>query len=316
MYDKVAMDGILNINKPQGMTSYQVVSAVRRLTGARAGHAGTLDPMATGVLLVCIGRATRVVEYLVDSVKGYRAGITLGVTTDTEDAEGKILERRPVPPLTRSDVEALLRSFEGEHRQLPPFYSAVKHRGKPLYYWIRRGEQVDRKARTIYIYRLALLVFNPAASPQLVLEVRCSRGTYIRTLAVEIGRALQCGAHLSSLVRLYVGPFTLEQSCSLDQLNDASEVGRYLQPLDSALGHFPALVLADRTLQDLRNGKVVHLERAKEIEQIAGNKSKDRFLLRAYDAAGSFHALVNGIRRQEGLILKTKKYFKPERENT
>ena len=200
------MDGLMVINKPPGLTSHQVVQEIRRLfPGVKAGHAGTLDPPAAGILLICLGKATRIVEQLMDMPKGYRAEIELGATTETGDAQGEILERFEVPPLDPDQVARALASLTGDQEQVPPNYSAIKYKGKPLYYWTRKGIKVETKPRVIHIYRLELMGCNYPHRPHLLIEVECSRGTYIRTLAEQIGERLGTGVCKLS-VRLFWGP--------------------------------------------------------------------------------------------------------------
>lgn len=207
--------GILNINKPQGMTSHDVVNIVRRVTGIRkVGHAGTLDPLATGVLLACIGRATRLSEYLTASEKSYSATVRLGIETDTYDADGQTLISKPVS-VNKDDVENTLRSFQGAIAQVPPMYSAIKQGGQPLYKLARRGETAERKARSINISHIAMTDWSP---PDFRFEVTCSPGTYVRSLAHDLGQNLACGAHLTQLTRTRSGQFTLKDTVPLDDL--------------------------------------------------------------------------------------------------
>jgi len=246
-------DGILNLNKPEGPTSHDVVNRVRALTGVRrVGHAGTLDPLATGVLLVCVGRATRVVEYLMAGRKTYRARVRLGITTDTYDAEGQVVREMPVE-VTRAQLEAALSRFRGQIEQRPPVYSAVKRKGTPLHRLIRQGQEVERhslKPRQVEIFQLELVAWEP---PECVLEVVCSPGTYVRALGHDLGQALGCGAYLTELVRLASGDFRLEDALTLEELSQAASEGRWadlLYPIDKALVGFPALRLdADRARQ-------------------------------------------------------------------
>lgn len=250
----VRVGGILVVDKPSGMTSHDVVARVRRWSGIRrVGHAGTLDPMATGVLLVCLGQATRVSEYLMASPKQYRATICLGVETDTCDREGEVVRRAPVSA-SREEVEAALSSFRGRVLQTPPMYSALKRDGTPLYRLARQGQVVVREARQIEIFALQLVDWSP---PQLTIEVTCSPGTYIRSLAHDLGERLGCGAHLAGLTRLASGDFRLEQAVTLDKLAAAFANGewrRYLLPLDAALTHLPALHLNAAQAAQVRQG--------------------------------------------------------------
>ncbi|MBN1976290.1 MAG: tRNA pseudouridine(55) synthase TruB [Anaerolineae bacterium] len=253
-------DGILNLDKPQGPTSHDIVDRVRHLTGIRrVGHAGTLDPMASGVLLVCIGKATRVSEYLMAGKKVYRARVRLGITTDTHDAEGQVVASASVAPaaFSRAEVEAALARFKGTIEQVPPMYSALKHEGKPLHKLAREGIEVKREPRQVEISRLALTEWEP---PECTLEVTCSPGTYVRALARDLGQALGCGAHLTGLVRLSSGDFFLEDAVTLETFARAAAEGGWsdlLHPIDAALAHFPALHLDAGAAQRLCAGQAV-----------------------------------------------------------
>ena len=254
------MDGILNIDKPRDITSYRVVAVVKRLSGERrVGHAGTLDPLATGVLPVCLGQATRLVEFLADASKTYRADIELGLTTDTYDASGRIVQRGEPSGIRLEQVEKALDSFRGVIRQTPPMYSAIKHRGKKLYELARAGITVERKSRPVKIHRLDIIDFQP---PLITIEVECSKGTYIRSLAHDLGQSLGCGAVLKSLARLRYGPFDIHDAVSLPRLEEASASGyweRFLHPMDCVLSAWPAVVVDEATEQLIRNGLPVAL---------------------------------------------------------
>ena len=213
------LSGILNIAKPAGMTSMDVVRRVRRAAGVkRVGNAGTLDPMANGVIPVCIGQATRVVEYLVDGEKEYAAEIRFGASTDTYDALGEITQRRDASHLAAEDVERALTAFEGEIDQIPPMYSALKKDGKPLYELARAGIEVKREARRVTAHRIALTDWRP---PVAAVEIVCGRGFYVRSLAHDLGEALGCGAHLESLTRTRVSAFRLLDSSTLEEVERA-----------------------------------------------------------------------------------------------
>jgi len=302
------LNGIIIINKVRGETSHRVVKLVRSLfPGVKAGHSGTLDPMATGILPVCLGRAARLVEYIIELYKVYRAEVTLGITTDTEDADGAVVERTEVPQLEKSRVKQILEKFTGSIEQQPPVYSAVKYRGKPLYHWTRSGKEVPRRSRKAEVYRIELLQYTPERAPHLVIEVKCSRGTYIRTLATDIGKEIGCGAHLSSLTRLSVGPFTLDKSYTVEEAKDLAEENRreeMVLPMDAALGHFPRVELDAARIRALKNGQTVVLNRNE-----AGNLLDTGNPIRVYSTEGDFKALVSLFRSEEGLKLKTKKYL-------
>lgn len=275
-------DGILNVNKPRGLTSHDVVNRIRRIAGQRrVGHAGTLDPIATGVLLVCLGRATRVSEYLMHSTKVYRARVRLGVATDTYDAEGEVTEERPVD-VDRETVEAALASFRGPILQVPPMYSALKHKGQPLYRLARQGKTIERDPRPVEIYRLELTAWDP---PELTLEVACSAGTYIRSLAHDLGRMLDCGAHLAGLTRLASGDFKVEDSVTLEEVTPENYLD-LLHPVDAALRDHPALHLDEEAARAVRSGRPVPATIP------AGDAQEARELARAYGPDGIFLALL------------------------
>lgn len=282
----VQLSGILNVDKPPGMTSHDVVDEVRRLVGQRkVGHAGTLDPMATGVLLVCLGKATRVAEYLMKGRKRYRATVVLGTTTDTYDAEGQITSSGGDADFTRAEVEAALSPFVGSIEQVPPMYSAIKREGQPLYQLARQGKTVERSPRPIEIDAIELLDWT---SPALSIEVACSPGTYIRSLAHDLGQHLGSGAHLASLVRLSSGHFTLEDATSLDRLAEAFEHGqedRYFLALDEAFFDWPAAIVGVEAARHIVHGQAVALEPPKGDE--AGGA-----MARAYGPEGDFLAIM------------------------
>ncbi|HUV03809.1 MAG TPA: tRNA pseudouridine(55) synthase TruB [Armatimonadota bacterium] len=252
------MDGVLNVNKPAGPTSHDVVARIRRtVRPSRVGHAGALDPIATGVLLICLNNATRIVEYLMDWPKSYRAMAVLGVETDTEDAAGSILRESDCSHISREDVEAVLPPFIGEIMQIPPMVSAVHHKGRRLYELARAGEVVERAPRPVEIFSLRLSDFEPGPRAKALLEVDCSRGTYVRTLCADIGRALDCGAHMSSLVRTAVGRFRLEDAVSIEAVEEkaASErLSDILHPIDEVLADFISVGVSDADTRLVANG--------------------------------------------------------------
>ncbi|MFC2070518.1 tRNA pseudouridine(55) synthase TruB [Chloroflexota bacterium] len=255
------MDGILNINKPPGKTSFSIVSIVKRLSGVkRVGHAGTLDPAATGVLLVCLGQGTRISGFLMDGTKVYRAEIELGVTTDTYDADGTITHQDDSSGIDRERLESELSSFLGLIYQVPPMYSAVKHQGKPLYKWAREGITIERRSRPVTIHTLELIDWQP---PVATVEVVCSKGTYIRSLAHDLGQILGCGAYLKSLVRTRCGMFDIKDSLTVDRLEDAFHYGywqNFVYPIDTVFSRWTAVVVGDDAREDIRNGRPVLLD--------------------------------------------------------
>jgi len=251
------INGILNIAKPAGMTSHDVVDRVRQMSGQRrVGHAGTLDPSATGVLVVCLGQASRVAEYLVASDKVYRAQIRLGVSTDTHDAAGEVTATAEVN-VREEEVREALAAFVGSIQQIPPMHSALKRKGTPLYKLARQGITVERESRSVEIHSIELLAWT---RPVLTIRVKCSPGTYIRALARDLGQELGCGAHLQSLTRLASGHFTLEQAVSLDELAEAFERGdwqKFIHPIDEALLDFEPVVVDAQMEKRIRHGRQV-----------------------------------------------------------
>ena len=252
------MNGILNIDKPSGMTSHDVVGRIRRLAHLkRVGHAGTLDPDATGVLLVCLGPATRLADYLADEGKAYRATLALGATTTTEDASGEVLTRADASRLAERDLAEILPRFVGDIAQTPPMVSAVHHEGKRLYELARQGITVERAARMIHIESIALVDFTPGELACATLEVACGKGTYIRTLCADLGATLGVGGHMAALRRTRVGAFGLETAVPLDVLTPESLAAHLVSPSD-ALAHFPKYLLADDTeADDVRHGRAL-----------------------------------------------------------
>lgn len=275
------MIGFLNINKPLGLTSHDVVARVRRgLKIKKVGHAGTLDPLATGVLVLCLGAATRLSEYVMHTTKQYRAQIHLGVETTTYDAEGEITAQHDTSHLTRGDVERALAQFVGQIEQFPPMYSAIKQGGRKLYELARAGEVVERQPRSVEIMALDILDWSP---PQVTVDVTCSAGTYIRSLAHDLGEVLGVGAHLSGLVRTASGSFNLEDSADLDVLLDSPNWAEHLVPPAAALKHLPVIQCDPAALDNLTHGRVVPDPLAE-----AG------LLAQAYNANGDLIAIVEG----------------------
>lgn len=281
MDEQEPLAGVLNIDKPVDWTSHDVVAKVRRLAGIRqVGHAGTLDPMATGVLVVCLGRATRLIEYLADRPKVYLAQVELGRTTDTYDATGQPTAHFPVPALTHAELDATLEAFRGDIWQTPPMFSALKREGQALYRRARRGEVIDLEPRRVTVYELALLAFDGVTAQ---LRIACSAGTYIRSIAHDLGQALGCGGHLSSLRRTAVGPFQVDQAVTMEQLAAAGDGWRaHLIPADALVAHLDCVVLDDGLAGKLCQGQVVPGPRG----AVAGPA-------RACDAAGRLLAIVD-----------------------
>lgn len=249
------VDGIVLLDKPAGWSSNQALQRVRRLFNARkGGHTGTLDPFATGLLPLCFGEASKTTAYLLDARKSYRAVARFGAATSTGDPEGEIVTEGPVPDVDEADLNALLARLVGEIEQVPPMYSAIKVDGKPLYEYARRGISVPRAARSVTLHRLDLLSWSP---PDLSFEVDCSKGTYIRTLGEDLAAALDTVAHLVSLRRLKVGPFSGEHMVTLETLEAAAEHGTlndHLLPVDAGLLHWPRVTLDAAGANAFRHG--------------------------------------------------------------
>lgn len=278
------ISGILNVDKPAGMTSHDVVDRVRQMTGQRrVGHAGTLDPSATGVLVVCLGQATRVAEYLMAD-KVYLAQMCLGVSTDTHDAEGEVTATAEVD-VREEEVREALASFVGPIQQVPPMYSALKREGTPLYKLARQGITVEREPRPVEIHDIELLAWTP---PLLIIRVECSPGTYIRALARDLGQKLGCGAHLHSLTRLASGHFTLEKAVSLEALAQGNW-REFIHPIDEALLDFEPVVVDAQAEQRIRHGQQV--EAPPLPPPIAGGEWRHE-LRRAYSQKGELIAIL------------------------
>jgi tRNA pseudouridine55 synthase len=281
------LDGILNINKPDGRTSYGVVARVKRLTGERrAGHAGTLDPDATGVLPVCLGKGTRAVEYLARAAKTYRAVVELGTATDTYDASGQVTQHGDPSGIDRGQLESALAKFQGTIRQTPPMYSAIKHRGQPLYKLARAGVTVERQSRPVTIHRLEIIDWQ---RPAVTLEIECSKGTYIRSLAHDLGQKLGCGAHLKSLVRTRYGPFGIDEAITLPKLEEAAREGdwsQFVHPVDYVLQGYRAVAIDEAAEKAMRQGNTL----TPESISIPGLSTDTR--CRAYTADGRFLGIL------------------------
>jgi tRNA pseudouridine55 synthase len=278
------MSGILNVYKPPAMTSHDVVQAVRKASGERrVGHAGTLDPLARGVLVVCLGSATRVIEELQATRKVYIARIRLGTSTTTYDAEGAVVTEADPSGVSRADVEAALEAFRGEILQTPPMYSALKHGGRRLYELARQGIEVERTPRPVTVHELTLTDWSP---PEFTLALTVSCGTYIRSIAHDLGAALGVGAHLTELERTAVGPFTAAEAESLVRVVESFGEGwwpQLLHPLDTALLAYAALIVDTAAEQAIRNG-----------QQLDGPPPDDSVTreVRAYNADGLFIGLL------------------------
>ncbi|AOJ31325.1 tRNA pseudouridine(55) synthase TruB [Burkholderia metallica] len=292
------LDGVLLLDKPVGLSSNDaLIRAKRLLLAKKAGHTGTLDPLASGLLPLCFGEATKFSQDLLDADKTYEATMRLGQRTATGDAEGDVIDTRPVE-CDRTAVEAALARFTGEIVQVPPMYSALKRDGKPLYEYARAGQTVEREGRNVTILALDLLACD---LPDVTFRVTCSKGTYVRTLAEDIGEALGCGAHLTMLRRTGVGALTLEHAVTLDALSDAAESARdaWLQPVDALLSTFPAVRLDEASAKRFLHGQRLPLSELAPVAAADGER------VRVYDATRLLGVArkANGVLAPERLVV-------------
>ena len=258
------VDGILLLDKPLGVSSNHALQSVKRLyEAAKAGHTGSLDPLATGVLPLCFGEATKFSQYLLDADKAYESTFVRGTVTDTGDAEGRVLEDKDASGVTESDVITALQAFEGDIEQIPSMFSAIKQGGQPLYKLARKGLEVERKPRSVVIKTLQLRAFRGGERPEADIYLECSKGTYVRSLAEDLGRAIGCGAFVSALRRTRAGPFGIEDSMTLNALEALKGVGEsgqldtLLLPTDAALGALPLVRLSESSGFYMRQGQPV-----------------------------------------------------------
>ncbi|MFN5235205.1 MAG: tRNA pseudouridine(55) synthase TruB [Burkholderiaceae bacterium] len=290
---RVPVHGVLLLDKPVGMSSAQALAKAKWLLNAqKAGHTGTLDPFATGLLPLCFGEATKFAQDLLDADKTYETVVHLGITTDTGDTEGTILTQQIVD-VTVAQIESVLEQFRGPISQVPPMHSALKRDGKPLYEYARAGITLEREARDVTIHQLDLLAYD---APILRLRVACSKGTYIRVLGEDIGAALGCGAHLSALRRTVIGALDVSSALTLDQLAEhpAADRNSCLQPVDSLLSSFPALVLDDALASRFRQGQLIALDRAGVVPPCESGR------VRVYQAP---HCLLGTAQLSDGTVL-------------
>ena len=263
------VDGILVLDKPLGVSSNRALQTAKHLYfAAKAGHTGSLDPLATGVLPLCFGEATKFSQYLLDADKAYQSTFVLGVATATGDAEGEILATANGCHITEAAVLEALAGFRGEIEQVPSMYSAIKQNGQPLYKLARQGKEVERKARTVVIKQLELHGFRAGENPQVDIYLECSKGTYVRSIAEDLGKALGCGAHVSALRRTRAGPFSIEDSVSLNTLEalksneQLAQMDALLLPADTALGGLPLVRLSESGGFYIRQGQPVQVPNA------------------------------------------------------
>ncbi len=258
------LDGILILDKPAGVSSNRALQMVKRLYGAaKAGHTGSLDPLATGVLPLCFGEATKFSQYLLDADKAYESTFVLGIATETGDAEGRVLETADASAITETDVAGALEAFRGEIDQIPSMYSALKHQGQPLYKLARQGKEVERKARRVVVKQLELRGFRSGKQSEVDIYLECSKGTYVRSIAEDLGRMLACGAHVTKLRRTRAGPFGIEDSVTTATLealqadNRLADMDALLLPADTAVDHLPLVRLSESCGFYIRQGQPV-----------------------------------------------------------
>lgn len=275
------MDGILLLDKPSGITSNKALQTIKRLFRARkAGHTGSLDPLANGMLPICLGEATKFSHYLLQADKRYRVVAQLGKTTTTGDAEGEVTKHRPVADYSIDHLEKTLANFRGAIQQIPSMFSALKHQGRPLYELARQGITVERAARTVHIYELILLAHT---HDTLTLEVACSKGTYIRTLVEDIGEALGCGAYVADLRRLTVSSFPEDKMIPLRTIEELARAHQlvpddYILPIDFGLEHWPVVTLSDAALFYIKRGQAVIIPQAPASGWVRLKRANGQFL--------------------------------------
>ena len=299
------MQGFLNLNKPAGFTSHDCVAKVRRLLQLkRVGHGGTLDPAATGVLPLGLGRATRLLQFL-PSAKGYRATVRFGVVTATDDLEGEALFSQPVPDLTLDQITAALRQFQGAIEQIPPRYSAIQVKGKRLYDLARKGEVVEAPVRTVEIHRIQVLDWRAGEFPELTMAIACSPGTYIRSIARDLGNVLGVGATLAALMRTDSSGFNLTDSLTLEELTDQIQAGTF-QPIAPEVGvrHLPAFTLSPEPARRWRQGQKIALTDQPN-HWVQGDP------LKIENSQGRFLGIGEMIRLEEKVAIAPKVVFEP-----
>lgn len=297
------MNGILNVLKPPGMTSFDIVARVRGLLKQKkCGHSGTLDPMAMGVLPVFAGNATKAIEFMMDKDKLYRAELTLGISTDTQDSSGETLFERVVD-CSDNDIINTINSFEGIGMQLPPMYSAIKVNGKKLYELAREGVEIERNPRPIEIYSIKVIDIKRKAQVKIMFDVHCSKGTYIRTLCADIGETLGCGGHMSFLLRKRAGSFEILSAVTLEELKQAVEKGELqsiLQDVEGVFDAFGEIHLDEMNEKRFRNGIII---------STAGLGNFSEGLIKVYGIENKFFALGEIFVDKHKLYLKSKKFF-------
>jgi len=305
------MNGILNIFKPKGISSHHVVKEIRNILNIpKVGHTGTLDPSASGVLLICLGQATKIAEFLVGMKKQYQGEMILGVSTDTQDSEGKVIQKKEVEAdIDEKGIKDIFRKYEGVISQTPPMFSAAHYKGKRLYHLARKGIEVKRSPKEIKIYKFNLINFDQKVNPIVKFEVICSKGTYIRTLCSDIGDELGYGAHLANLVRKKVGNFRIEDSVNLEELRKDKTLGRrYLVSIDSALEELNKIIVKSEATKIVLHGGVISAEQVIEVPEIL-KTGKDKFV-KMFDTKGNLLSIGTPIKDdRKNIIFKPVKVF-------
>ncbi len=285
--------GIINVYKEKGYTSHDVVARLRKILGQKKiGHTGTLDPDAEGVLPVCLGKATKMCDLLADQDKTYQAILLLGQSTDTQDVSGEVLKSAEVTSSIKEVYEAV-QAFQGEYAQIPPMYSALKVNGKKLYELAREGKTVERKARQVHIHEIKI---HEIVLPRVSMTVSCSKGTYIRTLCHDIGEKLGCGGCMEQLLRTQVGPFYIEDSLKLEEieiLQDLNQISEHVQAIDSLFQMYPAVSVKREHLKMLLNGNALY---SRQVEKYGIPEREG--LVRMYDTDGNFHAIYEYLKKE------------------
>lgn len=301
------MDLVICLNKPSGISSHEAVTQVKKLLGIKkAGHAGTLDPMAKGVLLVCTGEAAKITRFLMSYEKEYVVTVKLGEETDTYDSEGTIVAVHDPGMITREDIESLLPSFVGEIKQVPPMYSAVKHNGVPLYKLARKGEKIDREPRRVHVKEIDILTFN---NPNIILRIVCSKGTYVRSIVHDFGSSLGVGAHMTRLVRTRVGRFNIDQSTGLSR----SDLVENALTMDEALYGMQEIVLSESSYRKAKNGIPVTIPDDNKMNNISDAYEEDMNVIKLKSPGGMLFAVGrkqgNEVRIERMIAAKLKGVF-------
>ncbi len=304
------MDGILNIIKPPGMTSFDVIAYLRGLIGTKKiGHAGTLDPLAAGVLPVCVGKATKAIEFLMDKDKLYRTELTLGVITDTQDSSGIVLSKVQ-PNCSDDDIRTAVSAFIGAYNQMPPMYSAIRVGGKRLYDLARSGVEIEREKRQVTVYSICIVDIDRNDGVKVILDIHCSKGTYIRTLCADIGDRLGCGGHMSFLLRKRAGPFDIESAVTLEELRSRKEDGSLQEAMvsvDAVFENFRQVKLNELTEKQFLNGMSVTLQDNSFAAESLNNV--ESCVTRVYGTTGRFIALGEVKKAAGRTNIRVKKFF-------